>query len=151
MELALSPGAAIAPGGGIPSIRFLTLRGVGMDSLRGLLEAVRERDLARDNFRGLLHLLVGRRITRDDGSLVSAGMTWRDLAGLLKRLRWDRDTVRELGLDPAVMPPRDRERFWYTAIARGNIDSDEASAAADQLIEPLRALGYEVGSAPKRD
>lgn len=122
-----------------------------MDSLRGLLEAVRERDLARDHFRGLLHLLVGRRIARDDGTVVSSGMTWRDLADLFKRMRWDREAVRELGLDPAEMPPRDRQRFWYTAIARGNIDSAEASADADTLIEPLRALGYEVGPAPKRD
>jgi hypothetical protein len=119
-----------------------------MDSLRELLEAVRERSLAQGHFRGLLHLLIGRRITLLDGTLISAGTTWRDLAGLLKLLRWDIEAVRELGLDPATLPPRDRQRFWYTAIARGGIDSPEAAALADHLVLPLRELGYHVGPAP---
>jgi hypothetical protein len=123
--------------------------GVGMDSLRELLEAVRAKDVVRGRFRGLLHILVGRRITAADGTLISAGMTWRDVAALLKRLRWDREAVRELGLDPAQLPPRDRERYWYTAIARAGIDSPEAVAEANQLVEPLKELGYIVGPAPK--
>lgn len=123
-------------------------RGVGMDSLRELLDAVRERDIVQGRFRGLLHLLVGRRITRQDGTLVSAGMTWRDLAALLKRLRWDREAVRELGIDPATLAPRDRERFWYAAIARAGIDSREAVADADELVQPLAELGFVVGPAP---
>ena len=122
--------------------------GVGMDSLRELLDAVRERNLVQGRFRGLLHILVGRRITRRDGTLVSAGMTWRDLAALLKRLRWDREAVRELGIDPAALAPRDRERFWYIAIARAGIDSPEAVAAADELVQPLEELGFVVGPAP---
>jgi hypothetical protein len=119
-----------------------------MDSLRELLEAVRASDVVQGRFRGLLHLLVGRRITRADGSVVSSGMTWRDLSGLLKRLRWDREVVRELGLNPAELAPRDRERFWYTAIARAGIDSGEAVALADQLVEPLAKLGFVIGPAP---
>ena len=95
-------------------------------------------------FRGLLHLLVGRRVTREDGTLVSSGMTWRDVSALLKRLRWDREAVRELGIDPAELAPRDRERFWYTAIARAGIDSPDAVADAERLIEPLGELGYGV-------
>jgi hypothetical protein len=121
-----------------------------MDSLRELLEAVREHDLARGQFQGLLHILIGRRISREDGTLVSSGTTWRDLASLFKRLRWDREAVRELGLDPTDLPPRDRQRFWYTAISRGDIDSSAARAAAQQLIEPLKELGYVVGPAPGR-
>ena len=125
-------------------------RGVGMDSLRELLDTVRERDVVRGRFRGLLHILVGRRVTRADGSVVSAGMTWRDAAALLKRLRWDREAVRELGLDPASLAPRDRERYWYTAIARAGIDSPEAIADADQLVPPLKELDYIVGPAPSQ-
>jgi hypothetical protein len=121
-----------------------------MDSLRELLEAVRERDLARGQFRGLLHILVGRRISREDGTLVSLGTTWRDLATLFKRLRWDREAVRELGLDPADLPPRDRHRFWYTAIARGGIDSTAANEDAERLVKPLQELGYVVGPPPGR-
>ena len=119
-----------------------------MDQLREFLEAVRTQQAAKGRFRGLLHLLIGRRITTSDGTVVSAGMTWRDLAALLKKLRWDREEVRELGLDPADLPPRDREKFWYTAIARAGVLSDESSASADVLAGRLRALGYEVGPPP---
>jgi hypothetical protein len=119
-----------------------------MDPLREFLETVRRQGLARGNLRGLLHLLIGRRLTREDGELVSPGLTWRDLAALLKLLRWDRKAVAELGLDPAVLPPRDRQRFWYTAIAQAHVDTAEAAAAADRLAEALRPLGYVVGPAP---
>lgn len=123
-------------------------RGVGMDSLRELLETVRARDMVQGRFRGLLHILVGRQIMGADGTLISSGMTWRDTAALLKRLRWDREAVRELGLDPADLPPRDRERYWYTAIARAGIDSAEAVADANHLMKPLKDLGYVIGAAP---
>lgn len=119
-----------------------------MDSLGELLDAVRERDIVQGRFRGLLHILVGRRITRTDGTLVSAGMTWRDVSTLLKRLRWDREAVRELGIDHATLAPRDRERFWYAAIARAGIDTAEAVASAEELVPLLRELGYEIGPAP---
>jgi hypothetical protein len=119
-----------------------------MDRLRDLLNAVKASQAARGNFVGLLHVLIGRWVTLADGTPVSGGMTWRELAALLKRVRWDRDSVRELGLDPASLPPRDRQRFWYTAIAHAGVDSAAATAAGDRLVEPLRALGYEVGPAP---
>jgi hypothetical protein len=126
----------------------LAVQGVGMDSLREFLEAVRQQGTAQGNFRGLLHLLVGRSITRSDGTVVSSGLTWRDLAALLKRLRWDPDTVRELGLDPAHLAPRDRQRFWYSAITQAQIDAAPARTAAEQLIEPLQTLGYVVSPGP---
>ncbi len=56
--------------------------------------------------------------------------------------------MRELGLALSDLPPRDREKFWYTAIARAQVVSADASASADALVEPLRVLGYEVGPAP---
>jgi hypothetical protein len=120
-----------------------------MDRLRELLEAIRKGGAAPGNLRGLLHVLVGRRVTLPDGSVVSQGLTWRELAALLKRLRWDREAVRELGLDPAALPPRDRERFWFTAIAQAGLDTPAAAQAGDQLVEPLKQLGYVVGPAPK--
>jgi hypothetical protein len=119
-----------------------------MDPLREFLEAVRKQKASKSRFRGLLHLLIGRRITLADDTVVSAGMTWRDLAAVLKKLRWDREDVRELGLNPADLPPRDREKFWYVAISRAGVQSPEASADADALAAPLRALGYAVGPAP---
>lgn len=119
-----------------------------MEQLREFLNAVRQHGAVRGNFLGLLHILIGRRITRADGTLVSGGMTWRELAALLKQLRWDRDAVRELKLDPADLPPRDRERFWYAVIAHAGVASAAAKAAGDRLVGPLKALGYVVGPAP---
>lgn len=121
---------------------------VGMDQLREFLNAVRDSGAASGNFLGLLNVLIGRRITRADGTAVSGGMTWRELSVLLKQLRWDRDVLRELKLDAAALPPRDRERFWYVAIARTDVASAAATAAGDRLIKPLKALGYIVGPAP---
>ena len=119
-----------------------------MDQLRDFLEAVRSHASTRGNLRGLLHVLIGRNITRGDGAPVSAGLTWRAAAALLKRQRREPEQVCELGLDPADLPVRDRERFWYTAIARAAVDSPEASAAGDKLARALQALDYVVGPAP---
>jgi hypothetical protein len=119
-----------------------------MDRLREFLEAVRRQGVAAGHFRGLLHILIGRRITLEDGEVVSAGMTWRELAAVLKKMRWDREAVRELGLDPADLPPRDRQKFWYTAIAQASVHSGVAVASANHLVKALQGIGYEVGPAP---
>jgi hypothetical protein len=119
-----------------------------MDQLREFLKVVREHGAARGNLLGLLHALIGRRITTADGTPVSAGMTWRDLANALKRERWEPEGVRELGLDPDALPPRDRYRFWYSAINQARVDSPTAAAAGDQLATAVRPLGYLVGPAP---
>jgi hypothetical protein len=119
-----------------------------MDELREMLSLIQARGLARGNLRGLLHILIGRRISNRDGRLVSVGLTWREAAALLKRVRWDRDTVTELGLAPAGLPPRDRERFWYVAIGRATVDSSEAMAAGNELAAALLSFGYVVGPAP---
>jgi hypothetical protein len=119
-----------------------------MDRLRKMLEMIQVRKLAEGKLRALLHVLIGRRVALADGTEISVGQTWREAAALLKRVRWDRAAVLELGIDPNALPPRDRERFWYMAIARATVNSPEASAAADLLIEPLRALGYEIGPPP---
>jgi hypothetical protein len=119
-----------------------------MDRLREFLETVRKQGVAQGNFLGLLHILIGRRIALPDDTLVSGGMTWRELAAVLKKVRWDREAVRELGQDPADLPPRDRQRYWYTAIAHSGVNSAAATAAGDLLVEPLGKLGYVVGPAP---
>jgi hypothetical protein len=119
-----------------------------MDRLREFLNAVERHGLARDNFLGVLHILIGRRIGLADGTPVSAGLTWREAAAQLKKARWDRDAVREVGLEPARLPPRDRQRFWYTAISLAGVDSPAASAAADRLAAALAGVGYTVGPAP---
>jgi hypothetical protein len=79
---------------------------------------------------------------------VSAGVTWRALAAELKHLRFDTELVREWGIDPEALAARDRERFWYSAIASAKVDSPAAVAEADRLLPKLKALGYIVGPAP---
>src|SRR5262249_35556300 len=108
-----------------------------MDRQRELLNAIEQHGLARSNFLGLLHLLIGRRSPLADGTLVSAGLTWRAAAALLKRVRWDREAVRELGLEPDQLAPRDRQRYWYSAISQAQVDSPRAVQAGDQLAAAL--------------
>ncbi len=56
--------------------------------------------------------------------------------------------VREYGADPDTLAPRDRERFWYSAIAQAHVDSIEANAEADALVSDLKKLGFVVGPNP---
>lgn len=119
-----------------------------MDARVEFLNRVRERGLDRGHFLGLLHILIGRRIDTAEGVLVSSGNTWRDAAALLKKTRWPREAVAELKLNPDDLPMRDRERYWYSAIAQAHVDTAEAAKAADALVEPLAKAGYVVGPAP---
>ena len=123
-------------------------RSHGMDGIRELLSAARDAGLVTGYFRGLLHIAIGRTVKRPNGSTLSNGVTWRELAAELKHQRFDTDLVRELGADPEVLAARDRERFWYSAIALARVDSREAAQDADRLATRLAALGYSVGPAP---
>jgi hypothetical protein len=114
-----------------------------MDALRTLLEDLRQHGLERGHTLGLFHLLIGRRIRLVDGTLVSRGLTWREAAALLKKVRWDKEAVRDLGLDPDTLPPRDRQQYWYAAIGKAQVDSDAARTAGDALAALLQPLGYE--------
>ncbi len=136
--------ANVPPPPGVPQ----PVRGLVMDRLREFLDVVREQGHAAGNFRGLLHVLIGRKVTRDDGTEVSQGLSWREVAAVLKRLRWDREAVRDLGLDPDDLPPRDRQRFWYQAIAQAGVDAPEGVDAGDRLAKAVAAAGYVVGPAP---
>jgi hypothetical protein len=120
-----------------------------MDGLHELLDVIKRNHHAQGNFLGLLNVLIGRRIADAQGTVISTGLTWRALASWLKKIRWDRHAVRELGLDPKNLPPRDRERMWYVAITQARVDSAQATAAGDRLAEVLQAAGYVVGPAPK--
>jgi hypothetical protein len=119
-----------------------------MDALATFLEGLKGSKIARGHFLGLLNIIIGRRITAKNGTVVAKGVTWRQLAVLLKRLRWDPEQVRELGIDPDALPPRDRQRYWYTAISRARVDSADAAKAGDRFAAVLRKQGYEVGAGP---
>ncbi|MFO0825856.1 MAG: hypothetical protein U0792_22510 [Gemmataceae bacterium] len=119
-----------------------------MDGIREMLSAVRDAGLLNGNFRALLHVAIGRKVTRPDGSTLSTGVTWRALATELKALRFDQELVREYGADPDALTARDRERFWYAAIAVSRVDSAEATAEADRFALKLKSLGYIVGPSP---
>src|SRR5262245_36336117 len=116
-----------------------------MDGAREFLEDVRQKGLAAGQLMALMNIVIGRRITKADGTVLSSGLTWRELAQVLKRLRWDREAVREFGLDPDALPPRDRVRFWYTAISQANVAGPTATQAGDQFAQALAGQGYVIG------
>ena len=119
-----------------------------MDSIRELLEEARTAGLAVGRFRGLLHIAIGRTISTPDGTKVSSGITWRELANLLKALRYDPELGREVGADPDTLSPRDRERYWYAVIALARVDGADAVADAEMLVAPLKDLGYAIAPPP---
>lgn len=119
-----------------------------MEGAREFLEDVHKRRLAEGHFRGLLHILIGRRISRSDGTILSTGQTWRSAATLLRTVRWNPEAVRELGLSPDDLPPRDRQRYWYSAIQHADVASPEAVRDADVLAARLAKAGYQIGPAP---
>lgn len=127
------------------------VRSYVMEGIRDFLEAVRDQGLAIGHFRGLLHAAIGRKLTRQNGATISSGVTWRELAGWLKLLRFDTELVREFGADPETISPRDRQRFWYNAIALAHVDTPEASAEAERLAVKLRGIGIIVGPSPSRE
>src|SRR5262245_3074407 len=120
----------------------MAMGGRCMDALRAFLLDLKRRGLDQGHWLGLVNLLIGRRIETAEGQLVSAGLTWRELAALLKTARWNKNAVREVELDPKELPPRNRQQYWFTAIARAQVDSPQAKAAGDRLAEELRAAGY---------
>ena len=119
-----------------------------MDALQAFLGELKHLKVADHHFLGMLHILIGRKVTREDGSPVSSGMTWRDLAAALKKARWNKDSATHLGLEFEKLAPRDRERFWYLVIARAGVDSEKSRQDADKLAKLLRTHGYVVGAAP---
>jgi|SRR5947208_272664 hypothetical protein len=119
-----------------------------MEGLREFLERVRQNHLVRGHFRALLHVAIGRRITRSDGTVLSTGATWRQLSELFRVMRWDKELVREVGLTPNDLPPRDRQRYWYTAIIAARVETAEAREAGDRYARLVAPLGFVVGPGP---
>jgi hypothetical protein len=119
-----------------------------MDAIRPFLDAVRDKNLAPGRLRGVFRTAIGRRIALADGTVLSTGLTWRQLAAALKNSRFDKDLVREIGADPETLSPRDRERFWYSAIGLAQVNSAEARVQADSLAVALRPYGIVVGPDP---
>lgn len=114
----------------------------GMDALSILLDLLKKESRVQEHFLGLLHILIGRRLTTAAGDVVSTGLSWRDLSVRLKKVRWDPEAVRRLGIEPSELPPRDRQRYWYAAISRAQVDSAAAMAEAEKLGALLQDLGY---------
>lgn len=120
-----------------------------MDALTTLLDLIRTKRLSRGLFLGFLNVLIGRRIVAADGTVVSSGLTFRDLANWLKKARWDPEDVKELGLVPDALPLRDRQRYWFVAICQAQVGSEAAMKAGDEFTARLQQEGYSVGTPPK--
>ena len=54
--------------------------------------------------------------------------------------------MRESGSE--AISPRDREKFWYTAIGLAQVDGPAAVAQAEKLVALAEPLGYAVGPSP---
>ena len=119
-----------------------------MDARLELLHRVKREHWAEGNFLGLLHVLIGRRIEHGDGGVISTGITWRELAALLKKVRWDKTVAAELHLEGVSLPPREREKFWYAVIAHAGVGSAAAAQAGDRLAILLRKAGFAVSDSP---
>jgi hypothetical protein len=119
-----------------------------MDALSAFLEGQKKNLKGPGQFLGLLNVVIGRPITAKDGTVIARGVSWREMAGLLKRLRWDPELVNELDVESKDLPPRDRQRYWYTAITRAHVDGPEAAKAGDRYAEVLRKQGFEVAGGP---
>lgn len=119
-----------------------------MQGTRQFLELVRDQGFVAGRLSGVFHIAIGRRISTPSGEVVATGVTWRELAALLKELKYDRELVRELGADPDELFPKDREKFWYYAVVMAKVDGAEASAEADELAARLAPLGLIIGSHP---
>jgi hypothetical protein len=128
--------------------REILTRGSTMDALQAFLEELKRLKVADHHFLGLLHILIGRKVARDDGTVVSNGMTWRQLSAVLKKARWNKEHAKKLGLEVEGLAPRDRERMWYLAISRAGVDSEEARRDGDKVAEIMNQHGWIVGSAP---
>ena len=115
-----------------------------MKALNDFLSKVRQEPVPAGCFLGLLHILIGKTLVTREGALVSRGITWRELAARMRQARLDKDVVRELGVDPAQLPPRDREAYWFEALRRAPVASPQANNQAAQLVSWLEKLGYEV-------
>lgn len=119
-----------------------------MDPLPMFFDYLKKKGLTKGHFLGFIHVLIGRRIEKDDGTLISPGLGWREVANWLKKTRWDPEVVREIGQDPDALPPRDRQRFWFSVIAAAGVDSAAAAEAGERFAKVLAAHGYRVSSAP---
>ena len=53
-----------------------------MGGVLELLTALKQEGHTEGRFLGLLHILIGRRLQKKDGTVISTGLTWRELSGL---------------------------------------------------------------------
>lgn len=112
-----------------------------MEGVQTVLEVIREHHLAKGRLRGVLHLLIGKSLAAADGTLLTSGLTWRQLAAALRTARFDKKLAAEVGADPETLSPRDRERFWYAVIGLAHVESAEAILEAEQVLKALKSHG----------
>jgi hypothetical protein len=116
-----------------------------MSGTTQLLNLLVEHQLAKGLLRGALHIAIGRTVVRTaDDTVLCNGVSWRDLAVLLKDSKFDRTLGKEVGADPDTLHPKEREKFWYAVIGLAKVDSTAARDEADKLAKKLAAHGLGV-------
>lgn len=77
---------------------------VSTESLEGFLLRLRPQTFPQECFLGFLHVLISGALVDDMG----ASLSWPKLARFgfcFEKVRWDPTMVRQMGIDPAVLPP----------------------------------------------
>ncbi len=109
------------------------------------LNVLVEHQLAKGLLRGALHVVIGRTVVRTaDSTVLCAGISWRELALLLKKSNFDRNLARDFGADPDTLHPKDREKFWYSVIGMARVDSTAAREEADTLAKLIVPYGLHI-------
>jgi len=135
-----------------PVSKTMGHRGGAMEGTQLFLEFISKPGWAKGHLRGVFHIAIGRKVLDEAGNVVANGTTWRELAAALKAVKFDKTLVKELGADPEALSVRDREKFWYLAIALAGVDSAEARSQAERLATKLERSGWYVEgfTAPKK-
>ena len=107
-----------------------------MDTISDFLDYIKSEGLVLGRLQGLCHICIGRTIHYND-KIVSTGVTWRELAKLLKLLKFDKYLGTEVNADPEELNPKDRERYWYAVIGLAQPDGIDARTQAQELAQLL--------------
>ena len=68
-----------------------------MDALQEFLDDLKRHGLDQGHLLGLFNVLIGRRVARADGTVVSNGLTWRELSEAVYRLA---EGLASIGIGP---------------------------------------------------
>ena len=123
-----------------------------MEALATLLDHIKKQGLATGNVLGFFHVLIGRHMQRGRTAKSSPPACPRaKLYELAQEGPLGHQPGHRAEYEAEELPPKDRQRFWYGAIAKAGVDSAAAAKAGDLFGRKLEALGYQVSRRERSD